>query len=102
MRLRPFWGRRLRRLLPGVAADARRGPAGVRSAGRDRRRRRASLRGDALASLFDVANWWFILQGSSYGRLFVDPSPVLHFWSLAIEEQFYLVFPLVLVGAVAR
>jgi peptidoglycan/LPS O-acetylase OafA/YrhL len=52
------------------------------------------LRGDALSSLFYVANWHFIIVDKSYGDLFTDPSPVQHFWSLAIEEQFYVVFPL--------
>ena len=52
------------------------------------------LRGDVLAALGYVANWRFYLSGQSYAQLFSAPSPVLHFWSLAIEEQFYLVFPL--------
>ena len=97
VRLGRFWGRRLRRLLPAslltLAAVLLVFAPLVATASQ-----RATLQGDSLASLFDVANWWFILQGSSYGRLFIDPSPVLHFWSLAIEEQFYLVFPVVLVG----
>ena len=58
------------------------------------------LRADVLATLGYVANWRFYLSGQSYARLFASPSPVLHFWSLAIEEQFYLIFPL-LVALVA-
>ena len=54
-----------------------------------------------LASLFYVANWRFIVTQQSYAQLFAAPSPVLHFWSLAIEEQFYLVFPLVVAGVLA-
>ncbi len=46
-----------------------------------------------------MANWRFIVSGQSYARLFAAPSPVLHFWSLAIEEQFYLVFPVVVAVA---
>ncbi len=60
----------------------------------------STLRGDSLAALFNVANWRFIMEGSSYGELFSAPSPLLHFWSLAIEEQFYLVFPLMLWGII--
>ena len=44
-----------------------------------------------------TANWHFILSGQSYMNLFAAPSPVQHFWSLAIEEQFYLVLPIVLI-----
>ncbi len=51
------------------------------------------LRGDVLAALAYVANWRFIFQDQSYADLFTSPSPVQHFWSLAIEEQFYFVFP---------
>ncbi len=56
---------------------------------------RASLPGDAVAALANVANWRFLVHGTSYTDLFAAPSPLNHFWSLAIEEQFYLVFPLV-------
>ncbi len=50
-----------------------------------------------ISALAYVANWHFIFTGQSYANLFQAPSPVLHFWSLAIEEQFYLVFPVVVV-----
>jgi peptidoglycan/LPS O-acetylase OafA/YrhL len=96
--LRSFWGRRFRRLMPAsltllAAVMLLFGPF-VANADQ-----RATMKGDVLSSVFDVANWHFILSGSSYGALFSSPSPVLHFWSLAIEEQFYLLFPLVLLGA---
>ena len=60
-----------------------------------------SVRGDALATLGYFANWHFLFTGHSYATLFQHPSPFLHFWSLAVEEQFYFVFPL-LVLFVAR
>ena len=53
----------------------------------------STLRGDALAAIADLANWRFLVVGRSYADLFQAPSPLLHFWSLAIEEQFHLVFP---------
>ncbi len=55
----------------------------------------ASVSGDAIAALANVANWRFLVHGTSYADLFAAPSPLNHFWSLAIEEQFYLVFPVV-------
>lgn len=97
--LRAFWARRARRLMPaallalaGVAVYARFGAdAGQLS----------DLRGDVLAALGYVANWRFIVDGTSYSELFSAPSPVQHFWSLAIEEQFYVLFPLAAAGLLA-
>ncbi len=51
---------------------------------------------DIVASWLQFANWHFLTDGASYKELFDGPSAVLHFWSLAIEEQLYLV-----VGVVA-
>ncbi len=52
-----------------------------------------NLRLDTLSSLFYVANWHFIFAGTSYFDQTVTPSPLAHMWSLAIEEQFYIVWP---------
>jgi peptidoglycan/LPS O-acetylase OafA/YrhL len=59
----------------------------------------ASLRGDLLAMIAYVANWRFLVTGTEYGGVDLSPSPVLHAWSLSIEEQFYVLFPLLLVLA---
>jgi peptidoglycan/LPS O-acetylase OafA/YrhL len=94
--LKEFYVRRLRRLMPaalvalvGIAVIA--WVFGTPS-------QQQGLRGDGLSALFYGANWRFIATGSDYADLFVEPSFVRHFWTLAIEEQFYLVFPLVTVG----
>ena len=52
-----------------------------------------SLRGDALSTLAYVANWHFVLTGQNYFVRYGPPSPLLHTWSLAVEEQFYVVWP---------
>lgn len=54
------------------------------------------LRPDVLPSLFWFQNWWYVFRGLSYFDSLGDPSPLTHFWSLAIEEQFYLVWPIIL------
>ena len=96
IRLVAFWGRRARRLLPAlflvvgfttlfVWIVAAKGTY-------------PGYRGDAISSLFYVANWHFIIQGSNYFAVAGSPSPLTHTWSLAIEEQFYIVWPLVLLA----
>ena len=92
--LKRFWTRRLRRLVPGsiVCLIAVTVVALVGLLEGDR------LRGDLFAALGYSANWRFATAGTTYAQLFEStPSPVLHFWSLAIEEQFYVIFPLLMV-----
>ena len=60
------------------------------------------LREDGLSALFYVANWWFIVSGAEYAVQLGSPSPIQHFWSLAIEEQFYLFFPCLVFLALRR
>ena len=96
--LRRFWMRRARRLLPAlfllVAAVltyfAIFLPGEV-----------AMVRGDALAAVGYVSNWAFILRDTPYFEQVGRPSPLLHLWSLAIEEQFYVVWPPLFVGLMA-
>ncbi len=96
IRLGRFWARRARRLLPallvmllGVSLFA----AFVVPAGTY-----PTLRGDAFSALFYYANWHFIVAGSNYFNQTALTSPLTHTWSLAVEEQFYLVWPLVVLG----
>ena len=98
VRLTAFWARRVRRLLPASALAL----AGISLSTLVLNETwERSLRGDVLAALAQVANWRFIADGQAYSDLFASPSPVLHFWSLAIEEQFYWLFPLLVVGVFA-
>ncbi len=92
--LRAFWVRRARRLLPALLALM---PAiALYAAIFARPRELAAVRRDALATLGYVSNWASIVAGRSYWSLFTAPSPLEHTWSLAIEEQFYLAWPLLL------
>jgi peptidoglycan/LPS O-acetylase OafA/YrhL len=96
IRLAAFWGRRARRLLPALLVVL----VVVAVAGRyllpdvDL----VLLRGDALAALAYVANWRMIYRGSDYFTQNAAPSPLQHTWSLGIEEQFYWLWPLIVLG----
>ena len=91
--IRAFWVRRAKRLLPAslvlilttvVVSTLLFEPTQL-----------GGVRLDALSAIGYVANWRFVFVSQSYFDLFAEPSPFRHLWSLAIEEQFYLLWPLV-------
>jgi peptidoglycan/LPS O-acetylase OafA/YrhL len=96
LQLVDFWRRRARRLLPALFVMlvvvtcwvALLQPAQL-----------PSLRGAVAAATFYVSNWWLIAQNSSYFARFAPPTPLGHLWSLAVEEQFYLIWPWLIVAA---
>jgi peptidoglycan/LPS O-acetylase OafA/YrhL len=94
---RKFWTRRARRLLPALLLVLV--SVAVFTHFEIAPWNRVSIRGDGLASLLYVANWRFIADKLGYFQLFSAASPLRHMWSLAIEEQFYVVWPIVVYGA---
>jgi peptidoglycan/LPS O-acetylase OafA/YrhL len=98
VRLRAFWVRRARRLFPALILVLL--AVGAYAFLHANALEARSLRNDGLSALFYVANWRFISSGQSYIEQFIGigPSPLRHTWSLAIEEQYYLVWPLVVAG----
>ena len=90
-----FYGARARRLLPAatlvlaataVAAAALLPPLQARS-----------VLGDGVASALYVGNYRFALQGTDYLAADAPPSPFQHYWSLGVEEQFYLLWPALMI-----
>lgn len=91
--LKEFWLRRARRLLPALFVML----GGVLLwAAFYAPDRLASLGQEVLAALFYTSNWNQIFHNVSYFESFGPPSPLGHLWSLAVEEQFYLFWPLLL------
>jgi peptidoglycan/LPS O-acetylase OafA/YrhL len=90
-----FWIRRARRLLPAmftmlivvITWVTIFEPAMIEK-----------LEKDTAAALLYVSNWWYIFQDLSYFESFGPPSLLTHFWSLAVEEQFYILWPLIIIG----
>lgn len=93
--LAAFWSRRVRRLLPALVVFL----IAVAVVGRFTYTfsERASLRGDLQAATAYMANWRFIATSAYFSNTGVE-SPLQHTWSLAIEEQFYVLWPLLLAG----
>ncbi|MGZ4725873.1 MAG: acyltransferase family protein, partial [Ilumatobacteraceae bacterium] len=92
--LSKFWLRRARRLLPAVLTMM---SALAVYMALFKRQPQGRTRGDFLAGVFYSSNWYqiFVGQGYTANEAFV---PLRHLWSLAVEEQFYLVWPLVMIG----
>jgi len=91
--LRAFWIRRARRLLPCLGVVLVTVTAAVAVLEPDQL---AGLRPGLLAAVTYTSNWWQALHRQSYFAVFGPPPPLQHLWSLAIEEQFYLLWPFIL------
>ncbi|MEH6937324.1 acyltransferase family protein [Bacillus sp. JJ664] len=91
--LKNFWVRRAKRLLPGmftlilviIATVSIFQPSLL-----------TSLKQDSIAAVFYYSNWWYIFHDLSYFESFGPPSLLNHFWSLAVEEQFYILWPIII------
>lgn len=96
--LRGFWARRVRRLWPLgwllIAAVGVLGALGAWSPSQQR-----TLPAQSLAGFANVSNWWQMANGG-YLDEFSDPSPLRHLWSLAVEEQMYVLWPIALIGLI--
>ena len=88
--LRGFWVRRARRLLPALAVLLLGVSGAAIAVAPDAASR---LPGDVIAAGGYVSNWWQLARGDSYFEAFARPPLLRHLWSLAIEEQFYILFP---------
>ena len=95
--LRHFWARRARRLLPALATMTLVVLIAVAIKFSDAELH--DIRAQALGTLFYCANWVMIYAKGSYFASAGRPSPFLHMWTLAVEEQFYIVLPLVCFAA---
>ena len=91
-----FWVRRARRLFPALLSLMPAIALYARFIAKPQEL--TGLRRDGLATLAYVANWRAIFAQRSYWDLFAAPSPLEHTWSLAIEEQFYVLWPLIVLG----
>jgi peptidoglycan/LPS O-acetylase OafA/YrhL len=91
--LRSFWARRARRLLPALFAVLL---SVAVAATLLRPETLGKVRGDIIAGFFYGSNWFQLWVGAGYAAS-GDFAPLRHLWSLAVEEQFYLLWPLVMI-----
>lgn len=94
-----FWARRVRRLFPALVLLLLAVAVYALTLAPDVTRR--ALRWDGLATLANVSNWRFVFSHQSYFEQLGGPSPLRHTWSLALEEQWYLLWPLTVLGGLA-
>jgi peptidoglycan/LPS O-acetylase OafA/YrhL len=98
-RLAVFWSRRARRLFPAVLAVLIAVQVWMHlGAGATMR---STVNSQTIAALVYGSNWYSIFAAVGYWGMPVDQAPLNHLWSLAVEEQFYLVWPLVFVVSTA-
>jgi peptidoglycan/LPS O-acetylase OafA/YrhL len=98
IRLRRFWARRARRLLPALFALLAVVAVVVLAWVPDQQDR---LSGDVGSAFTYSTNWYLIFQQESYFAALGRPSLLRHLWSLAVEEQFYVVWPLLFAAGLA-
>jgi peptidoglycan/LPS O-acetylase OafA/YrhL len=94
--LRAFWARRARRLLPALFALV--AAIGVYYALAGPTKAVPGLQGDGISTLLYFSNWHQVAAGTNYFAASGPVSPLQHTWSLAIEEQFYVLWPLLVLA----
>ncbi|WP_073005087.1 acyltransferase family protein [Clostridium amylolyticum] len=93
-KLKTFWKNRLGRILPSAFIMI---IVTVLWVLIFNRRLLNNLIGDAISSITYTTNWWFIFHKLSYFDSFGSPSPLKHLWFLAVQEQFYIIWPFILI-----
>lgn len=88
-----FWIKRFRRLIPALVVMLVLMSVWITLF---QRSFLVGLRGEIVAAFTYVSNWYYVLQDHSYFTKFAPPSPLQHMWSLAVEEQFYIIWPVIM------